>query len=112
MIQYQILQTNITRTVWPTERRINNEILGVKGLNVFLNLDQNSNALYFSEIRKLIHRHIPFPLLAVVCHPHDTFCKFVWYQLIFLLLLFIDEDEESEVVLSEAKESAKVNKLG
>ena len=31
MIQYQILQTNITRTVWQTVRRITNEILGVKG---------------------------------------------------------------------------------
>ena len=28
MIQYQILQTNMTRTVWHTH-----EILGVKGLN-------------------------------------------------------------------------------
>ena len=33
LIQYQILQTNITRTVWKTVRRITNEILGVKGLN-------------------------------------------------------------------------------
>ena len=32
MIQYQILQTNITRTIWQTVRRITNEILGVKGL--------------------------------------------------------------------------------
>ena len=31
MIQYQILQTNITRIVWQTERRITNEILGVMG---------------------------------------------------------------------------------
>ncbi|RMX51431.1 hypothetical protein pdam_00012630, partial [Pocillopora damicornis] len=30
LIQYQILQTNITRTVWKTVRRITNEILGVK----------------------------------------------------------------------------------
>ena len=30
-IQYQILQTNITRTVWQTVKRIINEILGVKG---------------------------------------------------------------------------------
>ena len=30
MVQYQILQTNITRTVWQTVRRITNEILGVK----------------------------------------------------------------------------------
>ena len=30
MIQCQILQTNITRTIWQTVRRITNEILGVK----------------------------------------------------------------------------------
>ena len=37
LIQYQILQTNITRTIQQTERRITNEILGVKGLRkVFL----------------------------------------------------------------------------
>ena len=33
LIQYQILQTNITRTVWQTIRRIADEILGVQGLN-------------------------------------------------------------------------------
>ena len=32
LIQSQILQTNITRTIWQTVRRITNEILGVKGL--------------------------------------------------------------------------------
>ena len=32
LIQYQILKTNITRTEWQTVRRINSEILGVKGL--------------------------------------------------------------------------------
>ena len=37
MIQYQILQTNLTRTVRQTVRRITNEILRVKGLtNGFL----------------------------------------------------------------------------
>ena len=30
--QYQILQTNITRTILQTVRRITHEILGVKGL--------------------------------------------------------------------------------
>ena len=34
LIHYQILQTNITRTVWQTLRRITNEILGVKRLRV------------------------------------------------------------------------------
>ena len=33
LIQYQILQTTIIRTVWETVRRITNEILVVKGLN-------------------------------------------------------------------------------
>ena len=33
LIQYQILQTSITRTVWQTIRRIADEILGVQGLN-------------------------------------------------------------------------------
>ena len=32
LIQHQILQTNITRTIWQTVRRITNEILGVKRL--------------------------------------------------------------------------------
>ena len=35
LIQYQILQTNIIRTVWQTVRRITNEILGVKGLRCY-----------------------------------------------------------------------------
>ena len=35
LIQSQILQTNITKTIWQTVRRITNEILGVKGLIVF-----------------------------------------------------------------------------
>ena len=30
LIQYQIFQTNITKTVWQIVRRITNEILGVK----------------------------------------------------------------------------------
>ena len=35
MIQYQILQTNMRRTISQTLRRINNEILGVKGSRLF-----------------------------------------------------------------------------
>ena len=34
LIQYQILQTNIIKTVWQTVKRITNEILGVKGLKL------------------------------------------------------------------------------
>ena len=36
MIQYQILQTNITRTIWQTVRRITNKILGVIRLKLHL----------------------------------------------------------------------------
>ena len=34
LIQHQILQTNIRRTIWQTVRRITNEILGVEGLKL------------------------------------------------------------------------------
>ena len=44
-IQYQILHTNITRTVWQTVRRIKNEILGVKeSINVTIYLGYTSEA--------------------------------------------------------------------
>ena len=53
LIQYQILQTNITRTVWQTVRRITNEILGVKGLRLTISIDNvkgmNVFALKFWE---------------------------------------------------------------
>ena len=32
LIQYQILQTDVIRIVWKTEKKITNEILGVEGL--------------------------------------------------------------------------------
>ena len=41
LIQHEIIQTNITRTVWQTVRRITNEILGVKGLNAWQTEGQN-----------------------------------------------------------------------
>ena len=34
LMQYQILQTNIMRIIWQTVRRIPNEILGIKVLNL------------------------------------------------------------------------------
>ena len=53
LIQYQILQTNITRTVWQTVRIITNEILGVKGLKLTTSIDNvkgiNVFALKFWE---------------------------------------------------------------
>ena len=36
MIWYQILQTDIMRIIWQTVRRIADEILGVKGLILYL----------------------------------------------------------------------------
>ena len=39
LIQYQILQTNNTRTVWQTVKRITNEILGFKRLTFYFHLE-------------------------------------------------------------------------
>ena len=50
LIQYQILQTNITRVVWQTVTRITNEILGVKGLRCCTTV----KVLYQSDKWKLI----------------------------------------------------------
>ena len=46
LIQSQILQTNIARTVWQTVRRITNEILWVKGLMVISSMHLSSNRSY------------------------------------------------------------------
>ena len=43
VIQYQILQTNITRTVWQTVRRITNVIMGVEGLTPKINISTLSS---------------------------------------------------------------------
>lgn len=40
MIPFQILQTNTMRIVWQIARRIINEITGVKGLTVTLQLEK------------------------------------------------------------------------
>ena len=58
MIQYQILEINITRTKWQTVRRITKEILGVKQLiENFLCDDVEKNLLRgisaFSELKIL-----------------------------------------------------------
>ena len=53
MIQYQILQTNITRTVWQTVRRITDEILGVKGLTRYAKL--SVAAQVFTAIKFLLN---------------------------------------------------------
>ena len=41
LIQYQILKTNITRTIWQTVRRITNEIVGIRGLKWLLYLSSH-----------------------------------------------------------------------
>ena len=43
VIQYQILQTNITRTVWQTVRRITNVIMGVEGLTLKIDISTLSS---------------------------------------------------------------------
>ena len=45
-MQYQILETNITRTIWQTVRRITGEILRDKGLMMTSSMHLSSNRLY------------------------------------------------------------------
>ena len=45
-MQYQILETNITRTIWQTVRRITGEISREKGLMMTLSMHLSSNRLY------------------------------------------------------------------
>ena len=45
-MQYQILDTNITRTIWQTVRRITGEISGDKGLMMTSSMHLSSNRLY------------------------------------------------------------------
>ena len=45
-MQYQILETNITRTIWQTVRRIPGEILGDKGLMMTSSMHLSSDRLY------------------------------------------------------------------
>ena len=45
-MQYQILETNITRTIWQTVRRITGEISGDKGLMMTSSMHLSSNRLY------------------------------------------------------------------
>ena len=52
LIQYQFLQTNITRTVWTIVRRITNEILEVKGLGA-----QSSACFFVRAISKNQAKH-------------------------------------------------------
>ena len=60
MIQKQILQTNITRTVWERVRRITNEILGIKRLK----------AIQRMSVKKMycaIHRLEIYPVDSITC---------------------------------------------
>ena len=59
MIQYQILQTFITRTIWQTLRRITNEILGVKVFGWFLSIALHIMYCAWYHIIKPISISIP-----------------------------------------------------
>ena len=63
--QYQILQTNTTRTIWQTVRRISKEIIGVKGL---------SGALVLHVLLSLI-RWIAINPLDSIIHPLSELCQ-------------------------------------
>ena len=67
LIPSQILQTNITRTVWQTVRRITNEILRVKGLRTSVLLSCALCATFF-----LPHFYIMWFITEHTC-PQGTY---------------------------------------
>ena len=80
MIQYQILQTNITRTVWQTVRRITYEILGVKGLKLQSTCEDHIFACFSSAGQiKIISLQVMIKFLYKKEEPHRiSFAPFVW----------------------------------
>ena len=82
MIQYQILQTSITRTIWQTVRRNTNEILRVKGLiltQIFTNEEPpfSGNTLIVSSSSLLLLLEIQrFKLCNFNPAPKTTFTTF------------------------------------
>ena len=64
MIQYQILRTNITRTIWQTVRRNYNGILEVKGLSGHPVLRAKLSVTKFCSLK-----HFFSPLLNCGSHP-------------------------------------------
>ena len=64
LIQYQILQTNITRTVWQIVRRITNEILGIKGLKYYFRPE---------SVAHLQKKNHPFSILRLLTNTQTIF---------------------------------------
>ena len=61
MTQYQILQTNITGTIWQTVRRITYKILGVKGLTTGSRV-----TIYYEEYKLYLSRNVSQLMWALV----------------------------------------------
>ena len=86
LIQYQNLQTNITRTVCQTVRKIPNEILGVKGLTLFM--DPSFPEVLFENL--LIPNNsisiVKLTLLLLhTCRCHQLTRQLpLWWQYLFL----------------------------
>ena len=70
MIQYQILQIDIIRTVWQTVGRITNEILGVKGLRqTFVHIKALVRIIIHGMFLITLHiiTHVNFMCMSKVC---------------------------------------------
>ena len=83
LIQYQILQTIITRTIWQMLRRITNEILGVKGIiknfialsvfgPIFRVIPGRSSFMFFVHV-------LTFSCFCVTNHQNTTDCAHLWF---------------------------------
>ena len=64
LIQYQILHTNITRTVWQIVRRITYEILGIKGLKYYFRPE---------SVAHLQKKNHPFSILRLLTNTQTIF---------------------------------------
>ena len=76
LIRYQILQTNLTRTVWQIVRRITNEILGVEGLVVHSYLEGAFIKVTFADMSMIPSAK------AIFDDDDDHYTGYIWIRII------------------------------
>ena len=74
MIKYQILKSNITRTIWQTVRRIANKILGVKGLIEKIPGCRTSVQYYIKNKNKKVTHEVQSSVLLMFLTHFDVVC--------------------------------------
>ena len=92
LTQYQILQTNITRTVWHIVGRITNEILGVKGLivNTLILMTSVTVVQVYALFRDCSASQLCIHCIEKMLTPKSNICTFDIGQSLFHLFLKTD----------------------